>query len=76
MNFNFNKIKKSDHPYIIAEIGVNHSCSLNVAKKMILQAKKGGAQAVKFQSYKAEKIAKRNSKAYWDTSKEKTKSQF
>ncbi len=76
MNFNFNKIKKSDYPYIIAEIGVNHSCSLKIAKMMIVQAKKGGAQAVKFQTYKAEKIVKRSSKAYWDTSKEKTKSQF
>ena len=42
---------------------------------MIIQAKKGGANAVKFQTYKAEKIARIYSAAYWDTSKEKTKSQ-
>ena len=76
MNFNYNKIKKENYPYIIAEIGVNHGCSLKIAKKMISQAKKGGAHAVKFQTYKAEKIAKRDSRAYWDTSKEKTVSQF
>ena len=76
MNFNYNKIRKKNYPYIIAEIGVNHGCSLKIAKKMILQAKKGGAHAVKFQTYKAEKIAKKDSRAYWDTSKEKTKSQF
>ena len=43
---------------------------------MILGAKEGGADAVKFQSYKAEKLASKNALAYWDTSKEKTYSQF
>ena len=42
-------------PYIIAEIGVNHEGCIENAKKMIYQAKIGGAHAVKFQSYKAEK---------------------
>jgi len=76
MNFNYNKIKKNNLPYIVAEIGVNHECSIKKAKKLILLAKKGGAHAAKFQTYTAEKLAKVNSKAYWDTSKEKTKSQF
>ena len=39
-------------------------------------AKKGGADAVKFQTYKAELLASKNSPAYWDTKKEKTKNQF
>ena len=43
---------------------------------MILMAKKGGADAVKFQTYKAELLASKNSPAYWDTNKEKTKNQF
>ena len=43
-------------PYIIAEIGVNHECSLKKAKELIYLAKKGGADATKFQFYKAEKI--------------------
>ena len=75
-NFNFNKIRKNKVPYIIAEIGVNHECSMKMAKELILSAKKGGAQAVKFQTYKAEKIVKKNSKAYWDLKKEKTKNQY
>ena len=41
------------------------------SKKLILNAKKNGAHAAKFQTYKAEKLAKIDSKAYWDTSKEK-----
>jgi len=46
------------------------------AKKLIDLCKEGGADAVKFQSYKAEKIASKNSPSYWDTTKEKTTSQF
>ncbi len=69
----FKKLKK---PYLIAEIGVNHGCSLKRAKSMILLAKKGGADAVKFQAYKAENLASKYSPAYWDKKKEKTKSQY
>ena len=43
MIFNYNKNKKNKLTYIIAEIGVNHECSLKIAKKMILLAKKNGA---------------------------------
>lgn len=63
------------HPYIIAEIGVNHGGNLHLARRLIDEAKKGGAHAAKFQSYKADKIASRHSPAYWDVSKETTKSQ-
>ena len=38
--------------YIIAEIGVNHNGKLSIAKKLIDQAKKVGADAVKFQTWK------------------------
>ena len=68
--------KINSKPYIIAEVGVNHEGSIKTAKKMILMAKKGGADAVKFQTYKAELLASKNSPAYWDTNKEKTKNQF
>ena len=64
------------NPYIIAEIGVNHEGSMELAKRLILEAKNGGAHAAKFQSYKASKIASKNSPAYWDQSKEPTDSQF
>ena len=71
-----NFFKKNTQPYIIAEIGVNHNCDIKLAKKQIFLAKKGGANAVKFQTYKAEKIASKYSKYYWDLNEEKTKSQF
>ena len=69
-------ISEGSKPYIIAEIGVNHECSIIQAKKLILKAKKSGADAAKFQTYKAELITSKNSPSYWDVKKEKTKSQF
>ena len=36
---------------IIAEIGVNHNGSLNIAKELIRKAKLAGADIVKFQTY-------------------------
>ena len=62
-------------PYIIAEIGVNHEGSLEKAKELIELAKEGGANAAKFQTYKADTIASVNSPSYWDRTKEKTASQ-
>lgn len=64
------------NPYVIAEIGVNHEGSMELAKRLIDEAKAGGAHAAKFQSYKAGKIASKHSPAYWDQSKEPTDSQY
>ena len=45
-----NKIIGDQWPvYIIAEIGINHNGSLKLCKKMITEAKKSGADAVKLQ---------------------------
>lgn len=62
--------------YFIAEIGVNHGGSMECAKTMIQQIADAGAQAAKFQTYKASKLAAKNSPAYWDLEKESTTSQF
>ncbi|MFW3346087.1 N-acetylneuraminate synthase family protein [Aliarcobacter butzleri] len=63
-------------PYIIAEVGVNHEGSMELAKRLIDEAKEGGADAVKFQSYKAETLASKDSPYYWDITKEPTTSQY
>src|SRR5690606_25209405 len=65
-----------ERPYIIAEAGVNHEGSMDIAKRLVDEAMEGGAHAIKFQTYKAETIASKDSPAYWDTTKEPTKSQF
>ena len=45
---------------IIAEIGVNHNGNVNLAKKLIKQAKLCGADFVKFQNWKAESLVTKN----------------
>ena len=37
--------------FIIAEAGINHNGNLRLAKKLIFEAKKAGANAIKFQSF-------------------------
>ncbi len=55
------------HPtYIVAEAGVNHKGSLALAKQMIWEAAGAGADAIKFQSYKAETLVTRWAPRYWD----------
>ena len=68
--------KKLERPYIIAEAGVNHEGNMDKAKLMIEQAADAGADAIKFQAYKAHLLASKYAPAYWDTSKEPTQNQF
>ena len=42
--------------FIIAEAGVNHNGSIDLAKKLIDVASSAGADAVKFQTFKAENL--------------------
>jgi len=49
-------IGPSDPPYCIAEVGINHNGDVAIAKKMIETAKSAGADAVKFQTFKAEEF--------------------
>ena len=54
IQINNRKIGGGAEPYLIAEVGINHSGELAQAKKLILAAAKAGADSVKLQCYRSE----------------------
>lgn len=52
----------NEKPFIIAEAGINHNGSIDLAMEMIRQAKLIGADAIKFQTYKTENLLIKNKK--------------
>ena len=77
-------VSEGSRPFIIAEAGVNYYDIvkkenielIEAAKLMVKEAVNAGADAIKFQTYKAEKLVSKYSPAYWDTTKESTTSQY
>lgn len=71
-------------PYLIADMGVNFYDTakkmgitpLEAAKIYIDEAATAGIDCVKFQSYKSETIAVKNSPSYWDLNENPVTSQF
>ena len=71
-------------PYLIAELGVNFYDTaraegispMEAAKRYVDGVAEAGCDCAKFQSYKADTIVSKNSPAYWDTTKEPTKTQY
>ena len=53
-------IDEGEPCFIIAEAGVNHNGDINLAKKLIGAAKEAGADAVKFQTFRAENVVTKN----------------
>lgn len=51
-----------DKVYVIAEAGVNHNGSFELAKQMVLEAKKAGADAIKFQTFTTENLVTKYAK--------------
>jgi len=64
--------------FIIAEAGVNHNGSVDLAKKLIDVASISGADAVKFQTFKAENLVVKNTQKadYQRQTTDATESQF
>ncbi len=64
--------------FIIAEAGVNHNGSIYLAKKLIDVAVNSGADAVKFQTFKAERLVSKNTQKadYQKQNTDSSESQF
>jgi N-acetylneuraminate synthase len=68
-------IGEGHRPFIIAEAGVHHNCSLQKAFELVDAAVETGVDAIKFQTYRAEKLVTTWAPRYWDCG-EKPGTQF
>jgi len=67
MEFRIGKAVANDKKtMIIAEAGVNHLGRMDYAEKLISSAKRAGADVIKFQTYKAEKLTTKTAPRFWD----------
>lgn len=64
--------------FIIAEAGVNHNGNIEIAKKLVDVAILAGANAVKFQTFKADKLASKQAPkaAYQNETTEQSETQY
>ena len=58
-------------PVIIAEAGVNHLGRMDYAERLITEAANAGADIIKFQTYKADKLATKDAPRFWSWKGEK-----
>lgn len=64
------RIVGRDKPvFIVAEAACNHMCNMVLAKEMIDAAVEAGADSIKFQTYKAEKLVTSDAMAFWGDEK-------
>jgi N-acetylneuraminate synthase len=63
------RISEDCDVFIVAEAACNHMCDINIAREMIERAAEAGVDAIKFQTYKAEKLVTNQAVAFWGTEK-------
>jgi sialic acid synthase SpsE len=67
MEFSIGKVEfTNERTVIIAEAGVNHLGQMDYAEKLISAAARSGADIVKFQTYKADKLTTKNAPRFWN----------
>ncbi len=77
MNMAFIKNFIKNKVFIISEIGVNHNGSVKLAKKLIDKSIEAGADAVKFQSFKASTLSSKfTPKAKYQLSEKKNETHY
>ena len=57
-------INRKSLPYTIAEAGINHNGNIELAYEMVAIAKNAGADAIKFQTFKADEFCNKESELY------------
>lgn len=63
------RIARDAPVFIVAEAACNHMCDLNLARRMIDKAAEAGVDAIKFQTYKAEKLVTKDAVSFWGKEK-------
>jgi len=63
------RIGNNEDVFVVVEAACNHMCDMDIAKQLIDEAAAAGADAIKFQTYKAERLVTAESVAYWGTEK-------
>ncbi len=76
VNFGGRLIGDGEPAFVIAEAGVNHNGDLELGRALIREAAAAGADAIKFQSYKAGKISTRTAPRYWVEADDPNGSQY
>ncbi|MFA6091812.1 MAG: N-acetylneuraminate synthase family protein [Elusimicrobiota bacterium] len=59
-------ISEDTPPFVVAEAGVNHNAKPELAIQLIEAAAQAGADAIKFQNYKAERLVTKSAPVYWN----------
>ena len=70
------EIGEASPTYVIAEAGANHNGDVDLAKRHIREAWLSGADAIKFQIYKADKLVTRTAPIYWKVGNDEGKTQY
>lgn len=52
--------------YVVAEAAANHMCDMGMAKALVDKAVEAGADAIKFQTYKAARLVRADATLYWN----------
>ena len=60
MHIDGSPVGPDDPPYVIAEAGVNHNGDLDMAEELVDVAAEAGADAVKFQTFSADRLVTRD----------------